>query len=566
MVEIEDDGRGIDPDLLGKAALSKGLLTAKKLDSMSSREKTSLIFLPGFSTSSEVSEVSGRGVGMDVVKTNLDHLGGKIEIISAVRRGTIFRIKLPLTLAIIPCLIVSVGKEQFAVPQINVEEMLHVAPGDSKARVEGLGEAEVLVLRDRLIPLVRLEQFLEDSAASEHASPASTNPENAISSRRAADGELEIVVVRTGTQSYGLVVSRFQHTEEIVVKPLGSHLKGLEEYAGATILGDGSIALIVDIAGIAAKANIGATTGVASSEGPHEETGEKARSDELLSLVLFGNGPGTLCAVHSDTVRRIERVDSHTIEMIGGRRTMQYNGGLLPVVTLADTAKVEAIPDDSGLAVVIVVIGGREIGLLGSMPVDVVDAEARIDPATHRQAGIAGSAIIRGRTALVVDLHELVDEAWPELRTKGSDALPRSQDNDVTVLLAEDSDFFRAQIKRFLTEDGYKVLDAQDGEAAWDLLVGNLEVVKAVVTDVEMPRLDGLGLVRRIRADERTTQLPVVALTSLASDEDAARGKAAGVYEYQTKLDRELLLGCLRRYAAHEGGKEHEPSSGLVTA
>ncbi|MBS1802414.1 MAG: chemotaxis protein CheW [Acidobacteria bacterium] len=561
VVEIEDDGRGIDPDVLGKAALSKGLLTAEKLESMSSKDKMALIFLPGFSTSSEVSEVSGRGVGMDVVKTNLDHLGGKIEIISVAGRGTTFRIKLPLTLAIIPCLIVSVDEEQFAVPQINVEEMRHVVPGDSKARVEKLGEVEVLVLRDRLIPLVRLEQLLRDSAVSGLFSSFSSSPESPNSHRHANERELEIVVVTTGTQSYGLVVSRFQHTEEIVVKPLGSHLKGLEEYAGATILGDGSIALIVDIAGIAGKANIGSAAAMPSVESGQDDTVGRARSEDLHSLVLFGNGPGTLCAVHSDTVRRIERVDSCKIEMIGGRRTMQYNGGLLPVVTLADTARVEAIPEGSDLAVIIAVIGGREIGLLGTMPVDVVEAEARIDHSTHRQPGVAGSTIVREKTVLVVDLHELIDDAWPDWTAKDGKISRHSPDDAVTVLLAEDSDFFRAQIKRFLTEDGYRVLDAQDGEAAWELLLSDPEEVDAVVTDVEMPRLDGLGLVRRIRADERTLKLPVIALTSLAGDEDVARGKAAGVNEYQTKLDREQLLGCLRQYTSRAIGKEQELSS-----
>jgi two-component system chemotaxis sensor kinase CheA len=183
------------------------------------------------------------------------------------------------------------------------------------------------------------------------------------------------------------------------------------------------------------------------------------------------------------------------------------------------------------------------------MPVDVIETRTQIDQATHRQKGVAGSTIIHGRTALIVDLYELVDATWPEWAAQQSIAQPRAANaQDTAVLLAEDSDFFRAQVTRFLDEDGYPVLAAPDGEAAWELLLKNLEKVRAVVTDIEMPRLDGLGLARRIRADRRTAHLPIIALTSLAGEDDIARGKAAGIDDYQTKLDRDRLLERLREY------------------
>ena len=164
---------------------------------------------------------------------------------------------------------------------------------------------------------------------------------------------------------------------------------------------------------------------------------------------------------------------------------------------------------------------------------------------------MAGSTIIRDRTALIVDLYELVDATWPEWATQQAIEQPHpKEDQDSAVLLAEDSDFFRTQVRRFLEEDGYSVLAAPDGEAAWELLLENLEKVRAVVTDIEMPRLDGLGLARRIRADHRTARLPMIALTSLAGDDDIARGKAAGIDDYQTKLDRDQLLLRLREFWA----------------
>ena len=193
-------------------------------------------------------------------------------------------------------------------------------------------------------------------------------------------------------------------------------------------------------------------------------------------------------------------------------------------------------------------IRGHEVGLLGAMPVEVVETNAVIDQVTHRQRGVAGSVIIQNRTALVVDLLELVDAAWPEWAAQRAAEKPRSAKGEgPVVLLAEDSDFFRNQVTRVIEEDGYTVLAAPDGEAAWELLLENVDRVKTVVTDIEMPRLDGLGLVRRIRSDKRTAGLPVIAVTSLASDDDFARGTAAGINEYQTKLDRDNLLAGLQR-------------------
>jgi two-component system chemotaxis sensor kinase CheA len=579
VVEIADDGQGIDPERIAKAAVAKGLITADKLQGMSQQDKTALIFLPGLSTAKQVSDVSGRGVGMDVVKTNLDRLGGKVEIISAAGKGTTFRIKLPLTLAIIPSLIVSVEGERFAIPQINVEEMLHVLPGAAKTRIEVVGDAEVLLLRDRLIPLVRFADLLgvvptytdpktkqpevdrrtrlADRRSPHIPAPGSGRPEvpssEPLASRSTADrrqhgGALEIVVVTTGTQTYGLVVGEFHDTEEIVVKPLGCHLKGLGEYAGATILGDGAVALILDVAGLAAKANLDA---VADRVGVREqaEDSDQEQFTDSHALLLFHNAPDELCALSLDAVARIEHITPKQVETFGGRRTMQYHGGSLPLVTLADTAHVKPIGDAKELAVMIANVRGHEVGLLGAMPVDVVETRVEIDPTTHRQKGVAGSAILRDRTALMVDLHELVDATWPEWAAQQSVAQPAlANAKDSAVLLAEDSDFFRTQICRFIEEDGYAVLAAPDGQAAWELLLQNLEKVRLVVTDIEMPRLDGLGLARRIRADERTARLPLIALTSLAGDEDIARGKASGIDDYQTKLDRDQLLGRVREF------------------
>ena len=203
------------------------------------------------------------------------------------------------------------------------------------------------------------------------------------------------------------------------------------------------------------------------------------------------------------------------------------------------------IDESCDLAVIVSSVRGREVGLLGTMPVDVVESRTVIDQETHRQTGIAGSAIIRDKTVLLTDVYELVETVYPEWGVAHEKRVT-TEDNAITVLLAEDSDFFRAQVKRFLEEDGYAVLEAVDGQDAWEILMEHVGLVKLVVTDIEMPRLSGLGLTQRIRSEPRVAGLPVVGLTSLAADEDIVKGKAAGINDYQIKLDREKLLEGLR--------------------
>ncbi len=578
VIEIADDGKGIDSKRVAQAALAKGLITPEQLKGMSAQEQTALILLPGLSTAEKVSDVSGRGVGMDVVKSNLDRLGGQLEINSIPGQGSLFRIKLPLTLTIIPALIVSAEGERFAIPQINVEELLRVRPEETKSRIEVIGETKVLLLRDRILPLVRLDEFLgvlpsyidpntgrreldrrvrladrrsqhysDDGGPAVEVAPAPTITRHTRERRRNETSALEIAVITTGMFQYALVVQAFHNTEEIVVKPLGHHLKESREYAGATILGDGAVALIIDAAGMASKAELTSVSATPRAKEQEDAAGKEVEAEQNShSLLLFRNAPEEHCAISLGAVRRIERIKPEQVEMAGGRRTMQYRDQSLPLVTLSDTAHVAQISGARDLAVIVSNIYGREVGLLGAMPVDVADASSAIDSSTHRQNGIAGSAIIRGHTTLIADLVELVDAVYPEWGTKASNqrcAAAADDSSKATILLAEDSDFFRAQLRRFLEEDGYSVLEAPDGAIAWNVLQQSPEKVKLVVTDIEMPNMNGLDLTRHIRSDSRVAKLPVIAVSSLASDEDLAQGRSAGVDDYQIKLDRDALMG-----------------------
>ena len=537
VIEIADDGKGLAVEKVVASSIAKGLVTREQAQSLSEREKLALIFLPGVSTAEKVSDVSGRGVGMDVVKTNLDRLGGKIEIDSAPGRGSAFRIKLPLTLAIIPSLLVSDGGERYAIPQVNVGELIRIPAAQLAERTDRVGDAVVLNVRDRLVPLLFLAEALGTPRTRESA--------------RA----LNVVLVDTGAFEYGLVVEELHDTVEIVVKPLGRHMKGLHDYAGATILGDGRVAVILDVAGVAARAKLSA--GKAAAACRQTDAGGTGSAGELHALLLFQNAPGENCAVPIEQVSRIERVLPEKIEYLGGRRTMQYRGASLPLVSLHDTAKVGELTAEQGWVVIVFERLGRPLGLLAAEPLDMVEAALAIDTVTLRQRGVAGSAVLKDATFLLLDIFELAD-AVPSDEGKPAAAFDfrATPGKTPTVLVADDSEFFRGQIQRLVEAVGCHVLAAEDGQAAWEILDQHAGEVDLLATDVEMPRLDGLALTRQIRADGRFAGLPIIALSSLAGEEEIARGMAAGVSEYQIKLNREELTKSIRKAVGAEGNRK----------
>ena len=584
VVDISDDGKGIDPQKVARTAVAKGLVTEEQIRFMSTMEKTELIFLAGLSTAENVSDISGRGVGMDVVKTNLDQLGGKIHIESEVGQGTTFRITLPLTLAIIPSLLVSVNTFQFAIPQMNISEMIHVAAGQVKKRIEVIGDAEVLLLREKLIPILDLTEllgiektFIDPETGEEYSerrqrisdrrskhsaystlrddkknksapeTQAEKERRNSADRRYHADSDLEIVIINAGALEYGLVVEKMHDIHEIVVRPLGKHLKGCHEYSGATVLGDGRMALILDTTGLAAIAKLKYLSGTSRArELEHEQNSLQEEQQNMLSVLLFYNAPNEACAVPLSYIERIEHIDRDQVESVGNRRTMQYRGSSLPLVKLNDMASVGDLPDTADLVVLVMNVQDHAVGLLAAQPVDVIETSLAVDNLSHRQKGIAGSCIIDKKTTLLVDIYELVE---PILHlTAGETArVVTPGKGQATILLVEDSSFFRSQVSRYLEAEGYRVFSAEDGQAGWNLLRQQADKIQLVVTDVEMPIMNGLELTRKIKADPALAHLPVIALTTLADEDDVAAGKEAGVAAYEIKLDKDKLLQSIRQ-------------------
>jgi two-component system, chemotaxis family, sensor kinase CheA len=523
VVEVADDGRGLDAEAIAAAAVRKGLVAAQTAASMRDEEKLALIFLAGVSTAKQVSDISGRGVGLDVVKANLDRLGGKVEIHSRPGQGTAFRIKLPLTLAIIPSLLVQSGAEPMAIPLVNVQELVRLSAAEIPRKIDRVGSAEVLTLREGVLPLVRLDRIMDLPYAQGGAGEA-----------------MNVVVLSGGSFRYGLVVERLHGTVEIVVKPLGRHLKHLSEYAGATILGDGGIALILDAVGLAAAAGLKAEGNCGAEAVPGGQSA--ARLEDTHHLLVFQNS-SEQCAVPLHAVARVLKVQPEEVERVGGRRTIQHRGRSLPLVTLADRAAVEQVTVGQQSIVVVIQAGGREFGVLGAVPVDVVEAALEIDARTLRQPGVMGSVVLRSRTTLILDPPELASAAWPGEQVKAAGHSGSLQGKQ--LLVAEDSAFFREQVVRMLEDEGAEVLATADGQSAWELLESRRAELDLVVTDIEMPRMDGFELTRRIRACRETASLPLVMLTSLAGEDDIRRGREAGATAYCIKLDRHELTSTL---------------------
>ncbi len=587
-IEIIDDGKGLDAKKLAETALAKGLITDEQSSTMSEKEKANLIFLPGFSTAEQVTDVSGRGVGMDVVKTNLDKLGGVVDIDSEIGHGTTIRIKLPLTLAIIPSQIIYAGAERYAIPQVNLEELLRIPAAQVKERIERVGDAEVVRLRGNLLPLVKLSNAIgieknyvdpetkklendrrqsiadrrsKKSPLVKDASPGNKNKQAKtdeeeknelrmeVKERRYhTSSALNIVVVSTGSMKYGLVVDELHDSEEIVVKPLGRHLTRCKGYAGATIMGDGKVALILDVGNLAKMAqltSLGGTDRAAEVSMEAKTMAKKAKDKQ--SLLVFRNAVDEQFVVPLNQVERIEKITASQVEEVGGRKVMQYRGGSLPLFSIDQAANVKPIDNSEDLLVIVFNITGRGVGLMAIGPVDVMEIYVDFDESTVRQPGILGSAIINNQTSLLIDVYGIVRTLNPEWFD--GKAKPETGDNETyTVLVVEDSNFFRNQVKSYMEEEGYNVLVAEDGVDAWEVLCDNEEEIDLVCTDIEMPNMDGFDLTEKIREDHRFDKLPVIALTTLAADEDIAKGERVGIDEYHIKLDKEHLMNSVLNY------------------
>ncbi|MEM6776282.1 MAG: chemotaxis protein CheW [Planctomycetota bacterium] len=529
MIEIIDDGAGIDPNRLKSRAIEKGILDADAAARMSDREAVNLIFAPGFSTAAVVTDVSGRGVGMDVVRTNIEKIGGGVEVTSELGQGSTVRITLPLTLAIVPSMIVGVGDRRYALPQSSIVELVQT---DGKEKcIQRANQAEVLRLRGTLLPLVRLRQILG----------------NPCDSSESDLDDCQLVVVETGHCKFAMAVDRVLDSEEIVVKPLGRHLSNLPLLAGSTILGDGRVAMILDTAGIASRIDL-ATESASDEDLPGErQPGEVAQDVQRMVLLSVSNRDRF--AVSMDIVSRIERVEADRIEMLGERPAMQYRGSTLPLISIDEVVKVSEVDRPKQVHIIVFRVYGREVGLISPHLHDICDSDLTSGVQMIRDEGVAGIAVIQETSTRLLDLYGLTKVARPDwFEVTGSD--DEQVQRSARILVCEDSTFFRTFLTRTLADEGHKITSVENGELGWCELAEHPDDFDMLMTDIEMPELDGIELTRRVRADGRFDELPIIALSSLADEESTARGRAAGVDDYQVKMNKPALLASIQSLIA----------------
>ncbi|WP_137126922.1 chemotaxis protein CheW [Roseomonas sp. HF4] len=522
IIEIGDDGRGLPIERIRGKALANGLATEAELAQMNEREILRFIFAPGFSTAQQVTSVSGRGVGMDVVKTNIEKIGGTVELVSKEGRGATFTIKIPLTLAIVSALIVEAGGERFALPQIGVVELVRVAAGgavqDGAPRIEHIKDAPVLRLRDRLLPLVSLAGLLRLPAT---------------------PGEAGFVaVMQVGGQAFGIILDRVFDTEEIVVKPVAPILRHVTMFSGNTILGDGSVIMILDPNGIARATGVGAdAAGAEQRRGP--PSGSSLRSDSRTSLLLFRAGDATPKAVPLGLVARLEDIPAERIEMSGATPVVQYRGALMPLIPVSSGWM---RPEGTARqAVLVFTENGCAMGLMVDEILDVLDERLTIQPGSGRP-GFIGSAVVAGSVTELIDTAFWLaqgGEDWFRAARPAAAAASRPQ-----LLLVEDSAFFRHLVVPSLAAAGFDVTAVDSAAAALRMREEGARF-DAVVSDIEMPEMDGIAFARALRAGGAWAEVPLIALSSRAEPADVARGRDAGFTDYVAKYDREALMQSL---------------------
>ncbi|KPQ12139.1 MAG: chemotaxis signal relay system histidine kinase CheA [Saliniramus fredricksonii] len=524
-IEIADDGKGLNYDAIARKIVSQGLATEAEIERMSEAQMAKYIFHPGFSTAAQVTAVSGRGVGMDVVKTNIELIGGTVEIRSEQGKGTVFTIKIPLTLAIVAALIVSAQDQRFAIPQVSVLELVRVKNG-SDHQIERINGTPVLRLRDRLLPIVPIGKVLGLDGAE-------ANPGD----------EGFVVVSQVGRQRFGILVDGVFHTEEIVVKPMATKLRHIPMFSGNTILGDGAVVLIIDPNGIAKM--VGQGSGDTQFGVEAAEDMEESNDNESTTLLVFRGGGETHKAVPLSLVTRLEEIDAAKIEWVGGRPLIQYRGKLMPLVP-ADPAI--AIKSEGPQALVVFSDGERAMGLVVDEIVDIIDDVLDIELVADRP-DLLGSAVLRGRATEIVNVVHylpLAHEDW----TSGA---PVKNPKDArTVLLVDDSSFFREMLSPVLKAAGYRVITAAGTEQALAALNADRRV-DAIVADVDMPGRDGFALIRAVRAQARLSRLPVIALSSAVTPEAIEEARKLDISEFIAKFDRSGLVAALAETEAQLG-------------
>jgi len=554
VIEIEDNGRGLNPDGIRANAFNKGMHTEAELNAMSVKEIQGLIMQPGFSTAAEVSEVSGRGVGMDVVRSSIERLGGSVYFETTVGEGTKFILSLPLTLAIIPCLIIKVEGERFAIPQVNLEELVCLYDDEVATMIETTGDLEVYRLRNRLLPMVRLSEVLSrdepftaatrsqitqkysaerKSLQNDYNRARTENDREKLKSLRQA---LNFAVVKVSGKSFGIIIDEVIGTEEIVVKPMHSYLKNLHCYGGATVMGDGEVALILNIDGVADYTGVDM---VNVEDLDYElEVSSTEIVEETQEVLMFKSSETEQFAVPLPLIKRIERISSNDIQMVGSNEFITIDGVSTHILRLESVLSVAPTSDQDEMFLLLPKHTQKPYGVLFTTLLDVCQAGMNVDTSSFVADGVLGTSIINEIMTIFLDVYRVIEIKSEQCSNEKNIQIADSSSSAKRILLAEDTPFFQNMVKGYLETEGYSVALAENGQIALDLF--KAEEFDMIVSDLEMPEMDGYEFMKQVRLSG--SKIPALALSSLNKKRDVEKAKASGFNKYNLKVNLDRLV------------------------
>ena len=513
VISIQDDGAGINTERVLQKAIQNGAIDQATADRMSHSEILMLIFKAGFSTAEKVSSVSGRGVGMDVVKTQIERIGGTVELKSEMEKGTTVLIKIPLTLAIISALVVESGGESFAIPQLGVVELVRLDAENKKKRVEKIHNHEVFRLRDRLLPLVHLNSVL--------GLPAPEHEE---------EQDINIVVVQVGEEQLGLIVTEVFDTEEIVVKPVGSLLKNINIYQGTTILGDGRVIMILDVAGIASQ-----FSGPPKSAIKQPSDSEADYAGNKTSLLLFDAGGGSIMSVPLSLVARLEEIPQESIERSGDKLVVQYRDHLLPLLPINGMIPSQDAPDPQ--PVIVFSDGDQSMGLMVAKIQDIIDERLTIQMQSTRP-GVLGTAILNEKATDVIDTQYYVTQASPDWFEKKENVTQQH------VLVVDESLFFRQLVTTALESEGFRVTSKESAIDAIEAIESGQQF-NVIVTEVDLPMMNGFEFCQWFNERSNVNHIPRIALTANNDPCVELDGMDAGFHKLLKKFNAQQLVSTI---------------------
>ncbi|MEQ8319808.1 MAG: chemotaxis protein CheW [Rhodospirillales bacterium] len=520
IVEISDNGRGLNTERIRQKIIEKKILPESGARALSDQQVQQYIFHPGFSTAEKVTNVSGRGVGMDVVRTNIEQINGSIDLMSVQGEGTTVTIKIPLTLAIISALLVKCKSERFAIPQFSVLELVRTAP-NSEHQIEYIQQMPVLHLRNQLLPLIRLDQLLGLDDPDEDS-----KTEDSF-----------VVVTKTGNSTFGIIVDKVFDTEEIVVKPVSPILRNIKQFSGNTILGDGSVIMILDPNGIAAS--IGDIDTNLKTKADNDKSASV--DEKKLPLLLFKGEGDEPMAVPLVLVARLEDIPANEIERSGGYNLVQYRDTLMPLVSLGEG---NTLDERESHPVLVFADRGRQFGLVVNEVLDIVDDTINVEMPSIRK-GTLGSAVINGRATEVLDSAYYIQKALGDSFVANSNPAAGLTGQRPRTLLVDDSNFFRSLISPLLSVEGWDVTAVSSAKDALALRDAG-EEFQLIISDIEMPEIDGFSFASNVRNDGRWQSTPLIALSSKTTVNDINRAHEIGFTDYVAKNDREGLIRSIR--------------------